>query len=140
LVNAFYFHYKNDLQNKTFAIWGLAFKPETDDIREAPSLDVIDSLLEKGAKIRAFDPEAMSNVERKYGDKIIFCKSKYEALEGADALIICTEWSIFRTPNFEKIKNNLVNPVIFDGRNLYDINEMQKESISYYSIGRKSID
>ncbi len=132
-------YFDNDVKGRTFAIWGLAFKPETDDIREAPALDIIDSLLDKGAKIKAFDPEAMENVERKYGDKITFSESMYDALEGTDALIICTEWSIFRTPDFNKIRKCLINPVIFDGRNLYDLLDMKKEEISYFSIGRKDI-
>ncbi len=132
-------YFKNDLSGKTFAIWGLAFKPETDDIREAPSLDVINGLLDMGVKIRAFDPEAMKNVARKYGDKIDYMNTMYEALESADALVICTEWSIFRTPDFDKIKKSLKTPVIFDGRNLYDILDMEKEEISYYSIGRKEV-
>ncbi|WP_299213026.1 UDP-glucose/GDP-mannose dehydrogenase family protein [uncultured Aquimarina sp.] len=132
-------YFDNNLIGKTFAIWGLAFKPETDDIREAPALDIIDGLLSKGAKIKAFDPEAMENVARKYGNKITFSNSMYEALDGSDALIICTEWSIFRTPDFQKIKNDLINPVIFDGRNLYDLKDMKKEMVSYFSIGRKDI-
>ncbi|WP_299259034.1 UDP-glucose/GDP-mannose dehydrogenase family protein [uncultured Aquimarina sp.] len=132
-------YFGNDVAGKTFAIWGLAFKPETDDIREAPALDIIDSLLSKGAKIKAFDPEAIDNVAKKYADKITFSSSMYEALDGSDALIICTEWSIFRTPDFQKIKNDLINPVIFDGRNLYDLSDMEKEEISYFSIGRKDI-
>ena len=121
-IEAFFDH---DLTDKTFGIWGLAFKPETDDIREAPALDVIDKLLEKGAKIKAFDPEAMPNVKKKLGDKISFSSDMYEAAEGVDALIICTEWSIFRLPNFEKLKEQLNQPVIFDGRNLYDVKEMK---------------
>ncbi|WP_299244537.1 UDP-glucose/GDP-mannose dehydrogenase family protein [uncultured Aquimarina sp.] len=132
-------YFNNDLKGKTFAIWGLAFKPETDDIREAPALDIIDGLLNKGARIKAFDPEAMENVARKYENKITFSNSMYEALDGSDALIICTEWSIFRTPDFQKIKNDLINPVIFDGRNLYDLKDMEKEKVSYFSIGRKDI-
>lgn len=132
-------YFNNDLKGKTIAVWGLAFKPETDDIREAPSLYMIDELLKKGATIRAFDPEAMANVNRKYGDKIFLASDMYQALEGADALIISTEWSIFRTPDFDKIKEKLKTPLIFDGRNLYDINEMENEGISYMSIGRKYI-
>ncbi|WP_438710597.1 UDP-glucose dehydrogenase family protein [Aquimarina muelleri] len=132
-------YFNNDLQNKTFAIWGLAFKPETDDIREAPSLYLIDKLLTEGANIKAFDPEAMDNVARKYQGKIQFSKTMYDVLENADALIICTEWSIFRTPDFKKIKNSLRQNVIFDGRNLYDISDVEKEDISYFSIGRKDI-
>ncbi|PKV48793.1 UDPglucose 6-dehydrogenase [Aquimarina sp. MAR_2010_214] len=132
-------YFNNGLRGKTFAIWGLAFKPETDDIREAPSLYLINELLNAGAIIKAFDPEAMDNVAERYGDKIQFSKTMYEALENADSLIICTEWSIFRTPDFKKIKNSLLYKVIFDGRNLYDINDIEKEGISYFSIGRKDI-
>ncbi len=132
-------YFKDDLEGKTIAIWGLAFKPETDDIREAPALDIIDSLLSEGAKIKAFDPEAMDNVKKRYGDKIIFSDSMYETLEGSDALLICTEWSIFRTPDFDRIKNSLTRPVIFDGRNLYDLNDMEKEGIDYFSMGRRDI-
>jgi UDPglucose 6-dehydrogenase len=130
-------HFNNDLKDKTFAIWGLAFKPETDDIREAPSLYMIQELLNKKAKIKAFDPEAIDNVKGKYEGKIEFANSMYETLEGVDALIICTEWSIFRTPNFMKIKNLMRGDVIFDGRNLYDLDDVKKENLSYYSIGRE---
>ncbi|WP_025665422.1 UDP-glucose dehydrogenase family protein [Aquimarina megaterium] len=132
-------YFDNDLSNKTFAIWGLAFKPETDDIREAPALYLIDELLKEGVQIKAFDPEAMKNVAHKYGDKIDLVTTMYEAVQNADALIICTEWSIFRTPDFDKIKEGLKRPLIFDGRNLYDIVDMEKEEISYFSIGRKDI-
>ncbi len=132
-------YFNNDLKGKTFAIWGLAFKPETDDIREAPALYIINELLNEGSKIKAFDPEAMDNVARKYGDKIEFSKTMYDALQGTDALIICTEWSIFRTPDFDKIKNSLTNNVIFDGRNLYDIQDIENERISYFSIGRNDV-
>ena len=112
-------HFENNLEGKKIAIWGLAFKPETDDIREAPSLEIIDTLLEHNCKITAFDPEAMSNVKQKIGNKITFSLNKYEAVKDADALIICTEWSIFRTPDFGKLKDLMKAPVIFDGRNLY---------------------
>lgn len=132
-------HFDSNLKDKSFAIWGLAFKPETDDIREAPSLYMIDKLLEKGAHIKTFDPEAMDNVKRKFGDKIEFANSMYEALEGVDALIICTEWSIFRTPNFSKLRDKMNGNVIFDGRNLYDLEDIEKENLSYYSIGRENI-
>ncbi|KZS41436.1 UDP-glucose 6-dehydrogenase [Aquimarina aggregata] len=132
-------YFQGDLKGKTFAIWGLAFKPETDDIREAPSIEIINNLLDEGSKINAFDPEAMTNVKNKLGDKINFASSMYDALQDADALIICTEWSIFRTPDFNKIRNKLVNNVIFDGRNLYDIQDIEKEQITYFSIGRKDI-
>ncbi|MFP2997933.1 UDP-glucose/GDP-mannose dehydrogenase family protein [Spongiivirga sp. MCCC 1A20706] len=132
-------HFDGDLKDKNIAIWGLAFKPETDDIREAPSLYMIEELVNAGAKVTAFDPEAMDNVERLLGDKIAFAKSMYEATEGADALLICTEWSIFRTPSFKKLKENLNDPLIFDGRNLYDLEDISKEDFTYYSIGRKDI-
>lgn len=129
-------YFNNDLSSKKFAVWGLAFKPETDDIREAPALEVIDELLKRGATVSAFDPEAMPNVQRKMGDKIDFTDSMYDTLKDADALVVCTEWSIFRTPDFEKIKQFLSTPVIFDGRNLYDTEELKKLGFKYYSIGR----
>ena len=132
-------YFNDDLQGKTIAIWGLAFKPETDDIREAPALYIIDELLNRGANIIAFDPEAMPNVQQKYGDKISFAPSMYDALTNADALVISTEWSIFRTPNFNTVKEKLNSAVIFDGRNLYNINDMQDEGITYVSIGRKEV-
>ncbi|WP_033959561.1 UDP-glucose dehydrogenase family protein [Psychroserpens jangbogonensis] len=132
-------HYNDDLEGKTFAIWGLAFKPETDDIREAPALYMIDELMKRGAKINVFDPEAMPNVKRKYGDKLNYSDNMYDAIMGVDALIICTEWSIFRTPDFSKLKENMVESIIFDGRNLYDINDIKNEGFNYVSIGRKSI-
>jgi len=129
-------HFNNDLKGKNIAIWGLAFKPETDDIREAPALYMIDSLLESGANVTAFDPEAMPNVKRKLGDKINYAESMYEALQNADALVICTEWSIFRTPNMEKMKDLMNNNIIFDGRNLYDVKDVENEGFKYVSIGR----
>ena len=131
--------YDNALIGKTFAVWGLAFKPETDDIREAPALDVIDELLKEGAKVQGFDPEAMDNVKKKYSDQITFTETMYDALEGADGLVICTEWSIFRTPNFTKIKELLKDKVIFDGRNLYDLYDIEREGLIYFSIGRKDV-
>lgn len=129
-------YFKGDLKGVTVAIWGLAFKPETDDIREAPSLYIIEELLQKGAKIKAFDPEAMANVERKFGERIELGSGMYNVLENADVLVICTEWSIFRTPDFTKMKSLLKNHVIFDGRNLYDLEEVKKEGFYYSSIGR----
>jgi len=131
--------FDNDLKGKTIAIWGLAFKPETDDIREAPALYMIDKLLEAGAKIKAFDPEAMENVEQKYGGKISFGEDMYDVTQDADALLICTEWSIFRTPDYNRLKSNLRHPVIFDGRNLYPTVELAKEGIHYISIGRQKV-
>ncbi|MCL4161271.1 UNVERIFIED_CONTAM: hypothetical protein GTU68_047686 [Idotea baltica] len=128
--------FKNNLKNKKIAVWGLAFKPETDDIREAPALYIIKELLELGSEISVFDPEAMPNVKYKFKDKINYASSMYEAIENADALVICTEWSIFRTPDFDMIRRKMNSAVIFDGRNLYDIIDMKKENINYSSIGR----
>ena len=132
-------YFNNDVKGKTFAIWGLAFKPETDDIREAPALYIIDELLKKGVQIRVFDPEAMDNVKRKYGDKLYYADTMYEVSQDVDALIICTEWSIFRTPSFSKLKSNMKNPIVFDGRNLYDVEDMKNEGFYYSSIGRQTI-
>ena len=129
-------HFNHDLEGKKIAVWGLAFKPETDDIREAPSLQIINSLLELESKITVFDPEAMPNVKRKLGDKIMYANSMYEALEDADALVICTEWSIFRTPDFVKLRNLMKGHAIFDGRNLYDVDDVENEGFKYISIGR----
>jgi len=131
--------YKSELANKTIGIWGLAFKPNTDDIREAPALVIIDELLAMGAKVRAFDPEAMPNVEAIYGNKITFCKSMYEAVSGADCLAIMTEWSEFRTPDMEKLRSLMVEPVIFDGRNLYDGEQIKNQGFYYDSIGRPKV-
>lgn len=132
-------YFNGNIKGKKLAIWGLAFKPETDDIREAPSIDVMNSLLEKGATLSVFDPEAMPNIQKQFGDSLTYATSMYQALEGADALVICTEWSIFRSPNFSKVKELLANPIIFDGRNLYSLEEMQAEGFTYVSIGRKEI-
>lgn len=132
-------YYNNGLKGKKFAIWGLAFKPETDDIREAPALYIIDELLKHKALISVFDPEAMENVRRQVGDKISYESDQYAALENADALIIATEWSVFRTPDFEKLKDLLKSKVIFDGRNLYDLQRMVDEGFYYNSIGRRQI-
>ena len=132
-------YFNGDLTGKTIAIWGLAFKPNTDDIREAPALYIIQELLDAGAKIKAFDPEAMDNVRAEFGNKIELVDSQYEALEGADVLAIITEWSVFRTPDFEKVTNVLKNKAIFDGRNLYDLHKMNSLDIHYESIGRNPI-
>ena len=129
-------YFKNDLKGKTIALWGLAFKPYTDDIREAPALYNIDALLEAGAEVRAYDPEAMENVQDVVGDKITYCEDEYEALEGADALMIMTEWPVFRTPEFKLIKEKLRNPLILDGRNLYEVDQMKELGFTYFSIGR----
>ena len=130
-------YFSNDLKGKRIAIWGLAFKPETDDIREAPALYMIEELLNKGVIISVFDPEAIQNVRNRFGNAIEYANNMYEATNGAEALIISTEWSIFRTPDFARLKSSLSQPVIFDGRNLYDIEDMEKEGFYYSSIGRK---
>ncbi|MGY0391278.1 UDP-glucose dehydrogenase family protein [Bizionia sp. KMM 8389] len=135
-IDAFF---KGDLKGKKIAVWGLAFKPETDDIREAPALYIIEDLIKKGAIVTAFDPEAMENVQRKIGDQIQYGTDMYGTIQGADALIICTEWSIFRTPNFKKLKTDMNEPVIFDGRNLYDMEDVKHEGFYYSSIGRKTL-
>ena len=129
-------HFNNELSDIKLAIWGLAFKPETDDIREAPSIYLMRELLKKGAKLSVYDPEAIPNIEKQFGNSLNYCNSMYEALDGADALVICTEWSIFRTPDFQKVKQLLNQNIIFDGRNLYDLEDIKKEGISYVSIGR----
>jgi UDPglucose 6-dehydrogenase len=128
-----------DLKGKHFALWGLAFKPNTDDIREAPALYMIDALVEAGATVSAFDPEAMKNVKAILGDKIHFAETQYEALANADALLIATEWNEFRTPDFERISSALKNKVIFDGRNLFDLNHMETMGYHYESVGRRKI-
>ncbi len=128
-----------DVKGKTIALWGLAFKPNTDDIREAPALYIIDELLEAGANIKAFDPEAMENVKAIYGDKVQFAGDQYEALIGADVLAIVTEWSVFRAPSFKVMKELLKQPVIFDGRNLYDLELMKDKGFVYNSIGRNVV-
>ncbi len=129
-------YFEGDLVGKTIALWGLAFKPNTDDIREAPALYTIDKLLEAGAQVKVFDPEAMNNVKELYGDRLTYAEDQYEALIGADVLAIVTEWSVFRTPSFKVMTELLQNQIIFDGRNLYDLDRMKEEGFEYYSIGR----
>jgi len=131
--------FNGNLAGKTIALWGLAFKPNTDDIREAPAVYLIEKFLEHGASVRAYDPEAMKNVKEIFGDKVFFAKDQYEALVGADFLTIATEWNAFRSPDFDKISSSLKTKVIFDGRNLYDLNEMMELGYYYCSVGRKSI-
>ncbi len=132
-------YFKNDLKGKHFALWGLAFKPNTDDIREAPALYIIDALLKEGATVTAFDPEAMKNVKQQLGNSITYAESQYDALKDADALIIATEWNEFRTPEFAKIVSLLKNKAIFDGRNLFDLAAMQELGFHYVSVGRQII-
>jgi len=132
-------YFKGDIKGKKFALWGLAFKPETDDIREAPALYIIDELLKAGAHVSAFDPEATANVKELIGDKIEYAENQYDALKDADALLIVTEWSVFRTPDFGMVEELLKNKVIFDGRNLYDLQKMIDCGFYYNSIGRKVV-
>ncbi|WP_199118650.1 UDP-glucose/GDP-mannose dehydrogenase family protein [Pedobacter sp. ASV28] len=139
LTDKLFAYYKGELKGKKFALWGLAFKPETDDIREAPALYIIKDLLEAGAEVTVFDPEAISNVKALLGDKIRYAEDQYQALEGADALLIATEWSVFRNPDFEKMESVLKNKVIFDGRNLFDLQKMIDLGYYYNSIGRKIV-
>lgn len=131
--------FRGNLSGKKIAIWGLAFKPDTDDIREAPALYIIDELLKDGAEVVAYDPEAMGNVKTLLGDKIGFVENEYDAINQADALVICTEWGVFRNPDFNKISSLLKDKVIFDGRNLFDLNEMTEKGFFYSSIGRSVI-
>ena len=132
--------FRGNLKGKKIAIWGLAFKPDTDDIREAPALYLIDLLIEAGVEIISYDPEAMPNVQRLYGDKIQFATNEYDVLNQVDALVICTEWSIFRNPDFNRMKELMNDAVVFDGRNLFDLEEMSSKGFYYNSIGRNSIE
>lgn len=132
-------YFSGDISGKTFAVWGLSFKPETDDMREAPSIYTINGLLALGANIVAFDPEAIENSKAIFGNKIKYTASQYEATERADALIICTEWAAFKKPNFQLLAGNLKNKVIFDGRNLFSPQSIKKEGFSYISIGRPAV-
>lgn len=132
-------YFKGDLKGKQIAVWGLAFKPHTDDIREAPALYNIELLLQEGAVVRAHDPEAMENVKRIFGDKIKYFENPYEATQGADAILIATEWPEFRTPDFEKLSGALKSKVIFDGRNVYELDVMKEHGYVYYSIGREVV-
>lgn len=139
LINKVKEYYQGSLSGKTFALWGLAFKPDTDDIREAPALYMIEELLAAGAKVKVYDPEAMDNVEKIYGDKITFCSSPYEPTEGADALLIATEWSVFRNPDFSILAEKLKEKVIFDGRNLFENTKLKELGFHYESIGRERV-
>lgn len=132
-------YFGNDLNGKTFAMWGLAFKPETDDIRDAPALDLIDELLAAGAKVKVFDPEAMANVRQLKGDALYYATSPYDAVEGADALLLVTEWSEFRNPDFDRVEKLMKQPCIFDGRNVFSLDKMAELNFYYESMGRKVI-
>lgn len=139
LVTKLLDHYNDDVAGKTFAVWGLAFKPQTDDIREAPALTIIDQLLAKGANIKAYDPEANDNVRSKYKDKVKIVEDKYEALESSSALLIATEWPEFIEADLSIISSNLKQPVVFDGRNIWQPSDMKIAGFSYYSIGRRPV-
>ncbi len=132
-------YFNGDLSGKTIAVWGLAFKPYTDDIREAPALDNIRALLAEGANVTAYDPEAMDNVREVLGNQITYAHTSYAALDDADALLIMTEWPLFRTPDFDKMNLLLKNKVIFDGRNVYELETMREQGYTYYSIGRETV-
>jgi UDPglucose 6-dehydrogenase len=132
-------HFSNDFSGRKIAVWGLAFKPRTDDIREAPALTLIDNLLEYQAAVQVHDPEAMEHVQRRYGDKVVCTESKYDALNGADALAIMTEWKQFVHPDFDEMRRRMKSPVIFDGRNLYDPPHIRAAGFAYHSIGRASV-
>ena len=134
-VNKILKHYNNDIKNKIFAVWGLAFKPRTNDMRESPAITIINMLLDKGAKIKAYDPKAMETAKIIFGNKIVYSSNSYEALENADALILITEWNEFKRPSFDKIKSKLKEPIIFDGRNQYDKKRMTDRGIKYISLG-----
>jgi UDPglucose 6-dehydrogenase len=132
-------YFNGRLEGKIIALWGLAFKPNTDDIREAPSLYNINALLEMGAKVKVYDPEAQLNVFNLVGDKIIYAKDQYDAVEGADALMIMTEWPVFRTPDFDLLAKKLNHKAIFDGRNLFETHEMKELGFHYESVGRSIV-
>ena len=129
-------HFGNDLTGKTFAVWGLAFKPKTDDMREAPAITIINALLDKGAKVKAFDPKAFEAARFHFADRITYATNAYDALENSDALLLLTEWNEFRRPDFERIKTSMKAPVIFDGRNQYDPNRLKEKGFKYYCIGK----
>jgi UDPglucose 6-dehydrogenase len=129
-------YFNNDLHNKTIALWGLSFKPQTDDMREAPSLVIIKNLLEQGAKVKAYDPVAMKEASRTLGDSITYSEDQYDALIDADCMVLVTEWPEFKFPNFNIIRKLLNNPVIFDGRNIYDVTEMKRIGFQYFCIGK----
>jgi UDPglucose 6-dehydrogenase len=132
-------HFGENLQGKTIAVWGLAFKPQTDDIREAPALVLIDHLLKCGAKVRVHDPEAMRNVQAEYQDRLVYATNELAALDGADALAINTEWKEYHNPTFTSMRSRMRSPVIFDGRNLYKPAQMASAGFTYYSIGRPTV-
>jgi UDPglucose 6-dehydrogenase len=138
-LNTILAKYNNNLEGKRIAIWGLAFKPNTDDIREAPAIHIIEKLIQRGARISVYDPEAMINAQKIFGEKIYFAKDQYDALKDSDFLVIMTEWNTFRSPNFEKMSSLLKSKTVFDGRNLYSVDHMRELGYYYYSIGRETV-
>ncbi|HVQ64799.1 MAG TPA: UDP binding domain-containing protein, partial [Terriglobia bacterium] len=126
-----------DLKGKRFCIWGLAFKPRTNDMRDAPVIPIIEELLAKGASVAAYDPEAMEEAKKIFGARIQLCANNYSCLEGADALLVVTEWQTFRSPNFERMKSMMSQPIIFDGRNIYDAEHLRELGFTYYGVGKK---
>jgi UDPglucose 6-dehydrogenase len=130
-------HFGNDLSGKRMALWGLAFKPRTNDMREAPAIRIIESLQEAGAAVTAYDPEATEEAKKIFGDRVQYAPNNYACLEGADALVVVTEWQVFRNPNFERMKATMRQSVVFDGRNIFEPGHMRQLGFTYYSIGRK---
>jgi len=130
-------HFKGDLKGKRFGVWGLSFKPKTNDMRDAPAITIIEKVLEQGATIAAYDPEAMEEARRIFGSRIQLCGNNYSCLEGTDALLLITEWQAFRNPNFERMKSSMRQPVIFDGRNIYDPAHLREQGFIYYGVGRE---
>jgi len=128
-------HFGEDLTGKSFGVWGTSFKPQTDDMREAPAIVVVDGLLARGAEVRVCDPEALDEARHHFGDRVRYCKRNYDAIEGADALVLCTEWNEFRHPDFERIKSVLRQPVVFDGRNIYSSYDLPSRGFTYYCVG-----
>ncbi|MGB3464678.1 MAG: UDP-glucose/GDP-mannose dehydrogenase family protein [Cyclobacteriaceae bacterium] len=139
LIDKLISKFDGDIEGKTFAIWGLAFKPYTDDIREAPALYNIEELTKRGAKVKVYDPEAMGNVKNLIGDKVTYASDEYDAVDGTDALLIMTEWPVFRTPDFKRLKSSMNNSLILDGRNLYSLEDIKEAGFEYYSLGREKV-
>ena len=132
-------YYNGSLKGRTFGIWGLAFKPRTDDMRDAPSIGLIHDLLAAGCHVKAHDPEAMGTAQALFGERISYYRQNYEAIDGADALLVITEWNEFRRPDFDRVKRLLKEPVVFDGRNLWEPEAMRRQGFAYFPIGRPSV-
>jgi len=139
LVNKVFARFGKDLRERKFAVWGLAFKPRTDDMREAPSIVIIEALLKAGAEITVHDPEAIGRAREVFGDRVAYHRGNYDTLPGADALLIVTEWNEFRRPDFKRMREMMKSPIIFDGRNLYEPAVMKQEGFNYYPIGRSAV-